>query len=109
MLGLLVDGHQLRGNRHEGAPLLVQGDQFSLTQEQLAFQIGFQCAHLQAHGYLRQCNPLARSRKRSLCGNREKGTENSQTRHKSFSYSLSKTFQLLHNYFYHHNQPEAHY
>ncbi|MCY1550632.1 hypothetical protein D9M68_868990 [compost metagenome] len=56
--GLLIERHELCGDRHQSTPLLVERHQFAAACEELSLEVLFQRAHLQPHRHLGECHTL---------------------------------------------------
>ncbi|MNY42672.1 hypothetical protein D3C86_1775850 [compost metagenome] len=104
MLGLFVQRHQLRGDGHQRAPLFVERHLLAFAREKLALEIGFQRAHLQAHGHLGQAHAMSGRGERTFGGDGQKSAQDAQAWHKWFSSKKRKKVQLSQSAFYHQNR-----
>jgi hypothetical protein len=93
-LGFVADAHgvvqaqQMLGLRQQRAAVRIERDGASRPVEQIAAQLGFERAHLQAHSGLRECHALGGCGKRAMARHGDKGAEKADGTHGRVRWTL---------------------
>lgn len=90
----VVERQQVLGLWQQRATMRIQRDSPPRPVEQVAAQLGFERAHLQAHSGLRECHALGGCGKRAMARHGDKGAEKADGTHgkarRTIKFFLSK-------------------
>ncbi|GGX10326.1 hypothetical protein GCM10007242_15430 [Pigmentiphaga litoralis] len=92
---LAVQADHLARERKQGPAMVVENDNFSFAREKFAFEVVFQCAHLQSDSGLGQGDPMGRTGKRSFSRNSQEGPEETDAGHGAPLYDMHQNGNLL--------------